>query len=95
MADGNDDRLEQQVVEAVRSNQSAVVDAVRSWAESVQRLIPEMPSTPVSNALPDPAELVDRAFDFASELLAAQREFTHELLKATSRERDESGGPGS
>jgi hypothetical protein len=85
MTDASSDRVEQQVVDAVRANQSAVLDAVRSWADSVQRLIPEMPANPVTGALPDPSELVDRAYDFASELLKAQREFTHELLRATSR----------
>lgn len=93
MADNSNDRVEQQVLEAVRSNQAAVVDAVRTWADSVQQLVPEVPSVPGADALPSPTELVDRAYEFASELLAAQREFTHELLRAagTGRGSDPSG----
>lgn len=94
MAEDSNDRVEQQVLEAVRTNQAAVVDAVRTWADSVQQLIPPAPEVPGTDALPSPTELVDRAYEFASELLAAQRDFTHELLKAagTGRAADPMGG---
>lgn len=95
MADADDDRVDQQVLDAVKSNQAAVVDAVRTWAESVQKLIPDVDaaSVPGADALPSPADLVDRAYEFASELLAAQRDFTHELLAAaTGRSRAAGGG---
>lgn len=85
MAEDSNERVEQQVLEAVRTSQAAVVDAVRTWAESVQKMIPEtptVPGVPGADAVPSPAELVDRAYEFASELLAAQRDFTHELLRA-------------
>ena len=76
--------VEEQVLRAVTSNQAAVVEAVRRWAEAVEKIVPELPTTPVPDAVPDPAELVDRTFDFATALLSAQRKFTHDLLAAAA-----------
>jgi hypothetical protein len=87
MAEDTPRAMQDQLMEALRTNQAAVVDAVRNWTESVRAMMPDLPATPLTDALPelpDPAELVDRAFEFAEELLATQREFTRQLLKAAS-----------
>jgi hypothetical protein len=76
--------VEEQVLRAVTTNQDAVVDAVRRWAETVEKIVPEVPTPPRPEQVPDPAELVDRAFAFATALLDAQREFTHNLLAAAA-----------
>jgi hypothetical protein len=76
--------VEEQVLRAVTTNQAAVVEAVRRWAETVEKIVPELPTPPRPESVPDPAELVDRAFGFATALLAAQREFTHDLLAAAA-----------
>ncbi|MDX6236111.1 MAG: hypothetical protein QOG10_926 [Kribbellaceae bacterium] len=34
--------------------------------------------------LPQPAELVDSAFDFVGQLLAVQRQFAHDVLQAAT-----------
>ena len=76
--------VQEQMLRALKTNQDAVVDAVRRWAKTVERIMPEVPTPPVPEGLPSPAELVDQAFEFAENLLAAQREFTHELLAASA-----------
>ena len=73
------------MLDAMRRNQEAVVDLVRSWkaqAESGASSLPEgMPGVPAVSSGLTP-EQVDAAFDFAERMLADQRRFTTELLKA-------------
>jgi hypothetical protein len=71
-----------QVLSAVRQSQKAVVDAVGAWAKAVEKAVPELPNTPKGVDVPKPAEVVENAFDYAEKLLAAQRAFAKDLLKA-------------
>jgi len=60
-------------------------DAVKSWSDAVGALVPQLPAaSEVADKLPKPAELVDEAFAFAEQLLAAQKEFAHKMLEATA-----------
>jgi len=74
--------VQDQVLEAVKKNQAAVVDAVRRWAESVEKIVPDVPTPSLPEGLPDPSELVGQAFTFASKLLDTQRDFAQQLLSA-------------
>jgi hypothetical protein len=76
-----------QFLDAVRKSQEAVIDGLRSWTETVQQFLPQQPqrgSWPQAQGLPTTAELVDSVFDFAAQLLNAQREFAHGILAATA-----------
>jgi hypothetical protein len=73
---------QEQFLETVRQSQKGVVDAVGAWAKAV-----EGASTPTSAGngdVPRPEDVVESVFDFAEKLLAAQREFTRNLLEAAS-----------
>ncbi len=72
-----------QVLQAVRETQDAVAEGVRAWAELAGTVIPKWPTSALTDELPKPAELIDNYFDFAGELLAAQREFAHKLVGVT------------
>jgi hypothetical protein len=63
-----------------------VIDGMRSWAETVQQLVPGSAKTAVPGGaqLPSPAEVVDSVFDFAAQLLNAQRELAHSVLGVTT-----------
>ena len=63
-----------------------MIDAIKTWVQTVQSITPKVPSMPVPGAdkLPKPEELVSSAYDFAEQLLAGQRRFAEEVLKATS-----------
>ena len=77
--------VQDQVLDGVRKSQQAIVEAVQAWADTVKRLTPEVPSAAkVTEQMPEPAELIDNAFDFASQLLAAQRQFAHDVLAAAT-----------
>ena len=48
--------------------------------------LPKLPSisVPFADKLPEPEDAVARAYDFAEQLLASQRKFAEDLLKATA-----------
>ena len=78
--------LQDELLNTVRKSQESVIDALKTWAETVQSITPKLPSVPMPGAdkLPKPEELVASAYDFAEQLLASQRKFAEELVKATS-----------
>jgi hypothetical protein len=78
--------LQNEVLNTVRKSQESVVDALKTWVETVQSLTPKVPvvDMPFADKLPKPEEVVASAYDFAEQLLASQRKFAEEVLKATS-----------
>ena len=78
--------LQNEVLNAVRKSQESVIDAIKTWVETVQSITPKIPAAdmPFADKLPKPAEVVASAYDFAEQLLAGQRKFAEEVLKATS-----------
>lgn len=88
--------LQGQVLDAVRKSQEAVVDAIRTWADTVQAVatsLPSVPSVPFADKLPKPSELVANAYDFAEQLLATQRKFAEDVLDATAPVLAAAGSP--
>ncbi len=86
MADNPTQQVQDEVLSTIRKSQETVIDAIKTWVETVQSVTPKVPSMPVPGAdkLPKPEELVSSAYDFAEQLLAGQRRFAEEVLKATS-----------
>ena len=86
MANNPTQDLQNEVLSTVRKSQDAVVDAIKTWVETVQSITPNVPAMdmPFADKLPKPADVVASAYDFAEQLLASQRKFAEEVLKATS-----------
>src|ERR1051326_2270865 len=78
--------VEDDALNPVRKSQEAVIDAIRTWSETVQSIPPKLPVVPVPGAdkLPKPEEVVASAYDFAEQLLASPRKFAQEVVKATA-----------
>jgi hypothetical protein len=78
--------LQAQVLDGMRKSQEAIIDGMRTWAETIQQLVPgtAQAASPRTDQLPTPAEVVDSVFDFAAQLLNAQRELAHSVLGATT-----------
>ena len=78
--------LQNEVLITVRKSQESVIDALKTWVETVQSITPKIPAVdmPFADKLPKPEEVVASAYDFAEQLLASQRKFAEEVLKATS-----------
>jgi hypothetical protein len=83
--------LQAQVLDSIRKSQDAVVDALRTWADAVHSVTPSLPvsAVPFADKLPRPKDLVEDAFDFAAQLLDAQRKFAENVLQVTAPVVDE------
>jgi hypothetical protein len=78
--------LQDEFLNTVRKSQETVIDAIKTWVETVQSITPKIPSVqlPGADQLPKPEDVVASAYDFAEQLLAGQRKFAEEVLKATT-----------
>ena len=83
--------LQAQILDSIRKSQDAVVDALKTWADAVHSVSPSLPvsAVPFADKLPRPKDLVEDAFDFAAQLLAAQRKFAEDVLQITTSVVDE------
>ena len=75
---------QEQTLKSIRETQQAVVEAVRTWADAVEKTVPAVPALPFAEELPSPTEIVHTSFEFAEQLLKAQREFAENVLAAAS-----------
>jgi hypothetical protein len=78
--------LQDEILKTVAKSQETVLEAIRSWADAVATITPKVPpvNVPFVDRLPKPEEVVASAYDFAEQLLAGQRKFAEEVLKATA-----------
>jgi hypothetical protein len=77
----------EQFISALKQYQQAAVEATQTWAKAVSVFpIAELPSVPGLPAAPSAKALTTYAFDFTTELLNAQREFTLQLASAVATE---------
>ena len=67
MASNPTQELQDEFLATIRKSQETVIDAIRTWAETVQSAVPKMPSVqaPLADRLPKPEEVVASAYDFA------------------------------
>ena len=71
--------VEQQILDALTMAEAAVLDGVRSVAEAVDPVLPDVPRPFAAEA----ADLLDGAFTFAEKLLQNSHEFVGKLIDAT------------
>jgi len=78
--------MQEQLLETIRKSQEAVTNAIRTWADVVHSVTPSLPipSAPLADKMPKPGDLVANAYDFAEQLLAAQRKFAEDVLQAVA-----------
>lgn len=73
-------KLREQLVSSVRQGQQLSVDAAQTWVKAVSVLpVPDLPVIPGMPVLPGVEAATTFAFDLASDLLAAQREFALQM----------------
>ena len=78
------EQAQEQTLAAIRQTQSTVIEAVQAWAQAVEKAVPETPSIPYGDEIPSPKQLIQTSFDFAEQLLKAQREFAENLVAAAA-----------
>jgi len=78
--------LQDGFLSTTRQGQEIVLEAIRTWVDTVQAFTPKMPaiSIPLADQLPRPQDVVANAYDFAGQVLAGQRKFAEEVLKTTA-----------
>jgi hypothetical protein len=77
--------VQAEILKTVRRSQEAVIEAIKTWADTVRSItlpLPEM-NVPFSDKMPKPEELIENAYDFAEKMLANQRKFAEDVLHAT------------
>jgi hypothetical protein len=81
---------QEEVLAATRKSQEAMMAAVKTWLETVRTAAPKLPSKlpqvslPFADRLPTPQDAVANAYHLAEQLLASQRRFAEDLMKATA-----------
>jgi hypothetical protein len=81
---------QEEVLAATRKSQEAMMAAVKTWLETVRTAAPKLPSKlpqvslPFADRLPTPQDAVANAYHLAEQLLASQRRFAEDLVKATA-----------
>jgi len=84
------EELQEQVITALRKGQQTTLEAVKSIVEAVSSATSKLPSAPAhlsvpfADRLPTPQAVISGAYDFAGHLLADQRKFAEEIVKATA-----------
>ena len=78
--------LQNDILATVRKSQESVIDALKTWVETVQSITPKIPTVdvPFADQLPKPQDVVASGYDFAQKLLTSQRKFADEVVKAAA-----------
>ena len=75
---------QENTLKTIRDGQQAVIEAIRAWADAVERIVPPMQPLPFADQLPSPEDVMKTSFDFAEQLLKTQRDFAEQVVAATS-----------
>jgi hypothetical protein len=92
------EELQEQVLTAVRKGQDKTLGAIKTVVDAASRVTHKIPAVslpfetrlpfdgklPFEGKLPKPERIVSGAYDFAEKLLADQRKFADDVLKATA-----------
>ena len=75
--------LQEEILKLIRTSQDTVVEALQAWTTTVQSVTPSFPKVnlPYADQLPKPETLVNGVYDFAEQLLSAQRKFANDVLQ--------------
>jgi hypothetical protein len=78
--------LQDAFLSTVRESQEIALSAIKTWVETVQSFTPAIPSIPMPliDRLPKPHQVAENGYDFVEKLIASQRKFTVEALKAAA-----------
>jgi hypothetical protein len=77
-------QAQEQTLKLIHDYQEGVVEAVRTWATTLEKAVPEIPTPPVYDEFPTAREIVETSFGFAEQLLQAQKEFVESVLTAAA-----------
>jgi hypothetical protein len=73
--------MQESFLSAIRGSQEITLQATKFWVETVEYFTPKVSYT---RQLPTAHDVVASTFGFAEQMLASQRRFADDVLKATS-----------
>ena len=78
--------VQDELLKVIRTSQETVVEAVKTWVDTVKAVTPKVPVGPAAagREAAQAAGHRDHAYDFAEKLLSSQRQFAQELVQATA-----------
>ncbi len=78
--------FEEEFLSTIRKGEEIALEALKPLVEAVQYVIPEMPTVhvPFADRLPTAHEIVTDGYHFAEHLLANQRQFADQMIKAAT-----------
>ena len=84
--------VQAEILKTAKRGQEVVVSAVKTWADTVRSITPPLKElnlpfadrVPFASLLPKPDELAGNAHEFAQKLLASQRKFAEDVLRAAA-----------
>ena len=74
--------IQDKVFNNLQVGQRAVIDMVRSWAETVELVFSKVPELPVAEQAVRPTQLFETGLGFTERVVASQREFANRLFEA-------------
>jgi hypothetical protein len=86
MANTVTQELQDQFLSTVRKGQEIALETIKTMVDTIQNITPKVPSVdlPFADKLPKPQDVLASGYDFAEQLLASQRKFADEVVKATA-----------
>lgn len=78
------DEITAQTIKTVKQAQDFAIGTINAVADRVTPLLPKVDALPGLDKLPKPAEVVEKAFDLSSVLLASAKNVAVEATKAFS-----------
>jgi len=78
--------LEEEFLTTIRKGEDIALEAIKPLVDTVQFVIPTMPTVhvPFADRLPTAHDVLTDGYRFAEHLLTNQRQFTDEVFKAAS-----------
>jgi len=81
--------IQEQFLSTIRKGQEMMIEALKTWVETVQSVTQSLPSIPsvslpLADRLPNPHEVVAHGYNFVEEILTSQRKFADEVLEVAS-----------
>jgi hypothetical protein len=81
-------KIREQMISSVKQSQQMLLDAAETWIKAVSVLpVADLPTIPGLAALPGAEAVTKFTFDFATDLLKAQREFALHLASVLATDK--------
>lgn len=73
--------IQDKVYAGMQVGQKAVLDSVKSWADTMETVFSKLPELATATPVP-PGQLLENAFGFTQKVLTSQREFFTQVFEA-------------